>query len=202
MPLPSKLLASNSIKKDGTNAIQNTIQLYLDYCCPFSGKLFLRWYDEIFPTVQSNTKYQIVIQNVIQPWHIGSQYMCETALAVAKLKPEKFIPFSKALFESQQRWFDSNTADKSRNEIYTELALFAQESVNLPADSLLPLLLVSSDDGNAVVKDVKYFTRYHRQNGVHVTPTLALNGIIIPAIESSTPTDRVWKIIDPLATTE
>lgn len=127
--------------------------------------------------------------------------MHEVALAVARLAPEEFFSFSYALFEQQSRWFDEPTYDKSRSQIYRELADFAEETSGVSASRILELVAIDTSSGeaknlgNAVGKDLKYFTRLHRQNGVHMTPSIAINGILQPSIESSTPAEDVLRVL-------
>lgn len=47
---------------------------------------------------------------------------------------------------------------------------------------------------NGVTNDLKYFIRFHRALSVHATPTVAVNGVIVPSIESSTSVPDLEKI--------
>ncbi|AGO11429.1 AaceriACR183Cp [[Ashbya] aceris (nom. inval.)] len=198
MTLPARFAASHVVRAPTAQAL-DTVELYLDYCCPFSRRLFLAWHEHVFPRATAEPRFQIVFNHVIQPWHPGSQYMHEAALAVARLAPASFLPFSRELFLHQDRWFDTQTADKSRHAVYRELADFAHDAVGVQADAVYDLLVVRGNDGNAVVRDLKRYVRYHRQNGVHVTPSVAVNGVLASAIESSTPADAVWGHLESLA---
>ncbi|AAS51409.1 ACR183Cp [Eremothecium gossypii ATCC 10895] len=191
MTPPARFAASHALAPAAP--ARDTVELYLDYCCPFSRRLFLAWHDALFPRARADSRFQIVFNHVIQPWHPASQYMHEAALAVARLDPAAFLPFSRELFLHQDRWFDTRTADKSRHAVYRELADFARDAAGLPADAVYDLLAVRGNDGNAVVRDLKHYVRYHRQNGVHVTPSVAVNGVLAPAIDSATPPDAAWE---------
>lgn len=204
MTLAPRFLASHVIRLSPAHQSANTIDLYLDYCCPFSSKLFVKWCDEVLPLIEKQLPkdaFDVQIINVVQPWHPTGTYMAETGLAVAQLAPDKFVEFSLALFKNQARWYDEPTYNKTRPELYVELAAFAHDQVGVSVDAMLEKLAVDTSSGeaknggNAVAKDLKYFTKLHRQNGVHVTPTVAVNGVIVGSIESSTSAHDVVSIL-------
>ena len=58
-----------------------------------------------------------------------------------RLSPDKFWPFSKALFDKQTDFFDVNVVNEGRNQTYERLANLAGE-VGVDRESVLKLLLV------------------------------------------------------------
>ena len=88
----------------------HTLELYLDYVCPFSAKMFSTVYTSVFPLIQKKyaSKVQILFRQQIQPWHPSSTLVHEAGVAVLKLQPAKFWDFSKVSL-----WFPShhNRAD-------------------------------------------------------------------------------------------
>ncbi|SCU97104.1 LAMI_0F08900g1_1 [Lachancea mirantina] len=203
MPLAPRFFKSHTIYPSRSPSVV-TVELYLDYCCPFSSKLFLNWYDSVIPEIQKQLgadSFQFQLIQVPQPWHASSCYMHEAGLAVARLSPDNMIEFSRRLFEGQTKWFDEPTFEKSRSQIGQGLAQFAEKHAGVPASQIYDLIEIKNsggeakNGGNAVTNDLKYFVRYQRQNGVHVTPSVAVNGVILPAIESSTSAEDVVKIL-------
>jgi len=178
------------------------VDLFVDYCCPFSAKLFIKWHDEVLPALKDKHKgrFQIIFRHVVQPWHPTSTLMHEVALAVAQVAPEKFTEFSYGMFKEAPTWFDGPTYDKTRKQIYQELCEFAAKTTGLDISSkLYDIVSIKSDTGNTgngVTVDVKYFTRYHRTVGVHMTPTIAVGGIVASNIESSTSPEDVITILE------
>lgn len=75
----------------------HTLELYLDYVCPFSAKMFNTVYTSVLPLIKQKyaSKVQILFRQQIQPWHPSSTLVHEAGVAVLKLKPEKFWDFSK-----------------------------------------------------------------------------------------------------------
>jgi hypothetical protein len=76
----------------------HTLELYLDYVCPFSAKMFKTVYTSVLPLIREKypSKVQILFRQQIQPWHPSSTLVHEAGVAVLKLQPAKFWEFSKA----------------------------------------------------------------------------------------------------------
>jgi hypothetical protein len=75
----------------------HTVELYLDYVCPFSAKMFNTIYTSVLPLIRQKypSKVQIIFRQQIQPWHPSSTLVHEAGVAVLKLQPAKFWDFSK-----------------------------------------------------------------------------------------------------------
>lgn len=171
----------------------HTLELFLDYVCPFSKKLFNTVYTSVYPhiTQQYPRNLSIIFRPQIQPWHPSSTLCVEAATAVQRLNPDAFWPFSKALFDKQIDFFDVNVVAEGRNQTYERLAKVAAE-VGIDKNALLDLLRVPErpqDDsynvGNKVTDDVKKMVKANRLVGVHVTPTVLFNGLVENGISSS-----------------
>ncbi|CEP62813.1 DsbA family protein LALA0_S06e04434g [Lachancea lanzarotensis] len=211
MTLAPKYLVSHTISASKTlqsnRPLAHVVELYLDYCCPFSKRLYLKWTADVIPVIekQLGKKFEFRFVQVVQPWHPSSTLMHEAGLAVALTDATLFQDFSKLLFERQAEWFDQACYQKSRKEMYEELASLAS-SVGVSKDQVLKLLAIDEQDlepsgipknsGNGVTTSLKYFTRYQRQNGVHVTPTVAVNGIIVDNIGSGNSPEEVITLLD------
>ncbi|MCJ1405328.1 hypothetical protein MMC11_008555 [Xylographa trunciseda] len=179
----------------------HTLELYLDYVCPFSAKMFNTLYNSVFPIVKQRypSKVQFIFRQQIQPWHPASTLVHEAAAAVLRLAPYKFYDFSAALFEHQKEYFDVNVVHESRNQTYKRLAKLAG-STGVEEDKILDMLEVSDkpgDDGslnigNKVTDDLKLMVKANRMTGVHVTPTVVFNGIVENSISSSF-TPQQWE---------
>ncbi|MCJ1272666.1 hypothetical protein MMC21_000453 [Puttea exsequens] len=179
----------------------HTIELYLDYVCPFSAKMFNTLYTYVFPDVPKKyaSRIQFLFRQQIQPWHPSSTLVHEAGAAVLRLSPDKFWPFSAALFEHQKEFFDVNVVKEARNDTYKRLAKVAG-SVGLDEGKVYGLLEVSdkpNEDGslnvgNQVTNDIKLMVKANRRTGVHVTPTVLLNGIEEGSISSGF-TGQQWE---------
>lgn len=190
------------------------INLYLDYNCPFSAKIFFKFKQSVIPQLESKHpgKFQFNFMNVIQPWHSNSNYLHEFSLSVAKLIREReltselFWSVSESLFKNIKKFSDNANSDKGRNEIYADIYKAVTEDVELPfsKEEVLGNIQIAQvkdesdydNAGNAVTVDVKYFTRYQRTVGVHVTPTVSVNGIENGGISSGSEPEELAKILE------
>jgi hypothetical protein len=145
---------------------------------------------------------RLVFKHLIQPWHPQSTLLHEAALAVKRLYgPEKYFQFSAALFLRQTEFFDANLWTKSRDEITAELVALAAEAVPKTAEDpkgvdpveLAALLALVPDTGDGtlnrgtqVTPILKLAVKEARQRGAHVSPTCAVNGIIVDSSSSWT----------------
>jgi protein-disulfide isomerase len=128
---------------------------------------------------------------MVQLRHPSSTLTHEAAVAVLKLDPSKFWPFSSALFKDQKAFFDVNVVHESRNETYKRLAKIGA-SVGVDESQILKLLMVSNKPapdgslniGNGVTDDLKVLVKMARLVGVHVSPTVIVDGVVDNSISS------------------
>ena len=142
---------------------------------------------------------QFIFRQVVQPWHPSSTLVHEAGIAILRLAPTKFWDFSAALFRDQKAYFDVSVINETRNETYRRLAKLGATAAGVDEGKLYELLAVSNQAaedgslniGNAVTNDLKVAVKTARLVGVHVTPTVHLNGW--PASEiSSSWTSEQW----------
>ena len=194
MALPPKF-AGQLLSSPATSA-PHTLELYLDYVCPFSAKLFKTFYDSVRPLIEKKyTKpgVRVIFRQQIQPWHPSSTLVHEAGVAVLRVAPNKFWDFSAKLFEKQKEYFDANVVNEGRNETYKRLAKLAGSIDGVEESKILDLLVISDkpdkdgglNSGNKVTDDVKFMVKANRLTGVHVTPSVLFNGVMENGISSS-----------------
>ncbi|OKL56713.1 hypothetical protein UA08_07848 [Talaromyces atroroseus] len=170
----------------------HTLELYLDYVCPFCAKIFNTFYTAVKPIIDEkySDKLQVIFRQHVQPWHPSSTLVHEAGVAVLKVAPEKFWEFSEALFRRQKEYFDENVVNETRNDTYKRLAALAA-TVGIDEKKVFDLLFISSEGGerlnrgNGVTNDLKLIIKANRVVGVHVSPTVFFNGIEEKSISSS-----------------
>jgi protein-disulfide isomerase len=189
----------------------HVVNLYLDFNCIFSAKLYGKLYNEVIPRLQKEQpdKFQFVFVQVIQPWHPPSVLINEFAVYVAKLLRDHnvensnklFWELAKVIFENKENVWDSTTAELTRNQTYGHFYDFISKHLKLPFSKEIVLKGLQietagapTNNGNEATNDLKYFTKYLRGVGVHVTPTVSVDGIVVPSIESSTEVDELISI--------
>lgn len=178
-------------------AQRHTLELYLDYVCPFSAKLFKTFYTDVAPGLRDTSQRQwkngvdVVLRQQVQPWHPSSTLTHEAALAVLKVAPEKYFEYSAALFREQKSYFDVSVVNETRNHTYARLAKLAG-TVGVDEGKVLELLTVSDkpaedgslNTGNGVTTDLKVVVKMARLVGIHVSPTVMFDGLIVNEISS------------------
>ncbi|PIA12851.1 hypothetical protein COEREDRAFT_12101 [Coemansia reversa NRRL 1564] len=170
----------------------HTLEVFLDFTCPFSAKLWKTLYTQVIPHIRCmNLAVSIIFRHQVQPWHPNSTLLHEASLAVEKINPQGFVGFSNALFDKQAEYFDEATVNLTRTDIYRKLAELAL-SVNAIDDrqTLLQLLDIQASDkpqnlGNAVSGDLKYHIKLARAQSIHVSPTVVFDGIRDDSVSSS-----------------
>lgn len=203
--LHPRYIASHVI---GYKPLANTIEVFLDYNCPFSGKMFKKIDTEILPLLKEkglNDKYNIVFVNVIQPWHgFQSSILHDISFAVSKIAPNKFWDISRIFFNNIELFYDTQVINKSRKTLTEEILNLIKNDLSIEdLNKIKELLIIDGENsekisnmGNSVIKDNKYFTRYHRTLGIHMTPSVMINGILISQIESSTDASKIIEIFE------
>jgi hypothetical protein len=108
-----------------------------------------------------------------------------------KIEPSKFWPYSSLLMQNQKDFFDVNVVNESRNETYKRLAKLGG-SIGVNEDQILKMLEISDkpatdgslNTGNAVTDDLKVLVKMARLVGVHVSPSVIVDGVVENSISS------------------
>ncbi|EIW76316.1 hypothetical protein CONPUDRAFT_92993 [Coniophora puteana RWD-64-598 SS2] len=176
----------------GTYDAPHTLDIFSDYVCPFSAKLSKAINEVVKPSLDQGGQYhgkvKAILRLQVQPWHATSTYTHEAALAVARVSPEHFWPFSLALFQQQEDYFDQQASNLTPNQIREKLATLAASVIpadRVPAFKQQIAVKGPGNSGTAVTDDLKYTVKFSRQNGVHVSPSVLWDGIIDNSISSS-----------------
>ena len=197
MPVPSRPLGH----RVGDVTAQIEIEAFLDFCCPFCRKHWNCFVLEVLPLYKDRgLNYRHY--NVAQPWHAQSSYMHEAALAVEEVDADKYTAFATALFAAQEQFFDDAVWDKSRATVYQELCTLAA-SVGVDAEAVAAKLARkvvegSHNTGNDVTQALKFYTKFHRTRGMHVTPTVMVNGVVEDSISSGWTVEQWTGYLDAL----
>ncbi|KAF7305706.1 Disulfide bond formation protein D [Mycena chlorophos] len=199
LPLSSSMALQPTLRPliiAGTPDAPHTLDIFLDYVCPFSAKLARAINTVLVPALGPGGKYhgkvKAIFRPQVQPWHASSTFVHEAGLAVARVSPESFWPFSLALFEHQAEYFDVPTSTLTPIQIRAKLAALAGEVVPAgaagnTAGAFADLLVLKGtpNGGVDVTDDLKYTIKFSRQNGIHVSPTVLWDGLVANEISSS-----------------
>ncbi|KAH7101104.1 hypothetical protein BKA62DRAFT_743471 [Auriculariales sp. MPI-PUGE-AT-0066] len=189
----------------GSPNAPHTLEFFLDYVCPFSKKSAVNGIDGVLKKklFAQGGKYdgrvKVIVRLHPQPWHASSTWVHEAGLAVLRVAPQSFWEFSLVLFNAQDDYFDIPTNDLTPSQIREKLATLAASVIGADKKAaVLDLLTLkgSPNGGNAVTDDLKYCIKYGRQNSIHVSPTVLLNGLIASEVSSSWGEDEWTKFLD------
>ncbi|KZO94860.1 hypothetical protein CALVIDRAFT_599606 [Calocera viscosa TUFC12733] len=171
----------------------NTLELFIDYNCPYSNKLLHNGVDPVIkPFVTQGGKYEGVIKLIFrlnpQPWHASTTFMHEGSVAVALAAPEYWYEFTLLLYKNQHRWYESQAAQLTPTQIRGQIGDLAESLIGPEKGAKVKDLLKIPGDGNhtnKVTEEFKYNIKISRQNGIHVTPSACWNGLHVPSVSSS-----------------
>lgn len=170
----------------------HTLDIFLDYVCPFSAKMALTIDSVLKPLFGPGGPYdgkvKAIFRPQVQPWHASSTLVHEAGLAVVRVSPDNFWRFSLALFKKQGEYFDIPTSTLTPTQIRENLAQLAASVIGSGLKdefSELLKLKTTPNGGVAVTDDLKYTIKFSRQNGIHVSPTVLWDGLVANEISSS-----------------
>ena len=157
-------------------------EAFLEPTCPFSRRAFGRLFKLVEGPGAGQVRVRIWLHS--QPWHMFSGVLCR-AIAAASTGAEGKAAARRvmaAIFADREGYeFDDHRSGPNLD--VTPRALIAR----LEADSGVALAEAFQLSGLEAV--VKQHTRYARQNGIHVSPTFMVNGLVDPSISSGDAVD-------------
>jgi len=195
-PLPPK--AVGYVLKSPAGPVR--VECFLDLICPFSSKM---WRAVIEAAPKASDDVCFIIHQVPQPWHAQGSYVHEAALAVRAIAPDKYPAYISAIFAAydEGKFKDQDTWDKSRAQINAELVELLG-TVDKDLQSAVTEKLAMSDGGgncgNGMTQDMKWITKHHRTRGVHVTPTVFVNGLEAGVVSSGWTAEQWLKFLEPM----
>jgi hypothetical protein len=189
------------------NAVE--LEVFVDFACPFSKKIFDMLTGVVLPFYKNQAgaggcKLKINFMQTPQPWHPQSGLMHEAVLASWLLGGKQCYQRAyEVLMEKRDRFTDVETFDKTRRQIYADLAkLLASSGVPLEEKEIIRILSLDlsngqKNSGTQACQALKWYVKYHRLHGMHVTPTCTINGT--EANTSSGWTLEQWQgLLDPI----
>ena len=185
----------------GSAAAPIRVELFLDLICPFSSKMWKAVHDGKVPgTTGDNVCF--IINQVPQPWHGQGCFVHEAALAVKEADPALYPAYVTAVFNAYDagKFKDDTTWEMSRSAIYSDLLDIAA-SVGIDRAKVASLLAMKpggGNSGNSVTQAMKWVVKYQRCRGVHVTPTVHVNGLEAGVVSSGWTSEQWLKFLEPL----
>jgi protein-disulfide isomerase len=159
-------------------------ELFLEPTCPFSVKAFNKIWPLLDQVGEDRLTVKIRLQS--QPWHMYSGVLVRCVLAASTTSGGKTaakavlaaIAANRASYEFDKHAGGANM-DVTPNQLIARLE--KESGIALAAAFAMPEL----------EKTIKWQCKYARQNGIHVSPTFIVDGLVDPAFSSGEEVD-VW----------
>ena len=152
-------------------------EIFLEPTCPFSVRAFSKLDDLLQLAGEDKLTIRIWLQS--QPWHLFSGILCRAIIAAsttdlgkeAAKKVLAAIAVDREAFE-----FDDHRAGPNLDTTPKELIARLEEASEV---KLADAFQISN-----LEKVIKQHTKYARQNGIHVSPTVMVDGLVAGSISS------------------
>ncbi len=164
-------------------------EVFLEPTCPFSARAFGKLDDLLAQAGEDRITIRIRLQS--QPWHMYSGVIVRCILAASTLPAGKqaaksvmaAVAAHREEFEFERHCRGPNMA-ATPNDIIARIERYS--GVQLAAAFAIPDL----------DRAVKWHCKYARQNGIHVSPTFMIDGLVEPGMSSGdTVADWVARLV-------
>jgi hypothetical protein len=165
-------------------------EVFLEPTCPFSVRAFGKLEDLLDKAGEDRITVKVRLQS--QPWHMYSGVIVRCILATSTLEGGKTAAKSvmaavaahREEFELDRHCSGPNL-DATPNDIIRRIERYS--GVKLAEAFAIPDL----------DREVKWHCKYARQNGIHVSPTFMVDGLVQPDMSSGDPVaDWVARLSD------
>lgn len=153
------------------------LEVFLEPTCPFSVKAFNKL-DALLSEAGAD-RITIKIRLQSQPWHMYSGFITRCVIAASTLPAGKAaaravlqaVGDHRAEFEFEHHAGGPNM-DATPNDIIARIERYS-------GVSLIDAFAIPDLD-----REIKWHSKYARQNGIHVSPTFMVDGLIDPKLSS------------------
>jgi hypothetical protein len=147
------------------------LEVFLEPTCPFSKRAFFKL--EPLVAAVGEDRLTAKIRFVSQPWHLFSGVVTRSILAASATPGgrQAGLDAMRAVYDNREAFeFEEHCAGPNMDR--TPAEIIAHLSSLIGIDLAAPFRLKSVDQA------LRWHTKYSRQNGIHVSPTFAVNRIV------------------------
>lgn len=164
-------------------------EIFLEPTCPFSGRAFGKL--EALMQAAGEDRLTLRLWLHAQPWHMYSGVITRAILAAAAGPggKEDARRLMAAVFARQPEFEFEDHARGPNMDRTPRQILQALEEIS-------GLSLAAAFDERGLQKAIKAQTRYARQNGIHVSPTFMVNGLVQADLSSGDDIGRWLSALD------
>lgn len=166
------------------------VEAFVEPTCPFSKRAFAKF--EPFVDLVGPKAVTLKIRLHSQPWHLFSGVICRAILA-ASATPGGKAAALKAMAGIYERREDFEFPDHSHgpNMDRTPGDIIRDIAAIVGTDLFEPFKLKSVD------KAFRWHIRYSRQNGIHVSPTFMIGGLVDGQMGSGQSIEEWAELVKP-----
>ncbi len=170
-------LQNNNIEPFVWGHGERILEMFLEPTCPYSAKAFGK-IDELVSKAGEN-QLKVIVRFQSQPWHLFSGIVIRAILAASIMEDgrNKAISVMKAVFAHRE---DFEFIDHCSGP----------NMATTPNDIIRRISTLSGCDVSATFQHknlqnrMKWQAKYARQNGIHVSPTFMIDGVVAPKMSS------------------
>uniref|UniRef100_A0A0G4HKH1 Thioredoxin-like fold domain-containing protein n=1 Tax=Chromera velia CCMP2878 TaxID=1169474 RepID=A0A0G4HKH1_9ALVE len=152
--------------------------------CPFSVKFYKTMRKDVLPKFGDDMK--LVVYNYVQTWHWTSAVMAKASIAAGQLAPSRYFDAFDVLADLREKYTEQEMTETTYSQIVEELGTaLSSEPASIPKEDFIQLMDPRNDLHSNLLTEVKFHTKYGRQNSIHITPTVLINGLVDNSISSS-----------------
>ncbi|WVR04295.1 hypothetical protein IAU60_001295 [Kwoniella sp. DSM 27419] len=172
----------------------HSLEVYVDILCPFSKKIIQAINSDVLPLIRPGGKYagqlELIVRLYPQPFHYFAMFPTEALVVFGQLHPDLFWDYLLAVYSVREEYLNKPAVDMTPSTARDKLVHLALDLLEKKGKTSGPLSKAFGEfrgrlDQDDVSAAIKYNIKVGRQNGVHVTPTVLLNGLKEDSVSSS-----------------
>ena len=156
---------------------KHILEMFLEPTCPYSAKAFNKIDALLAEAIENQLK--VIVRFHSQPWHLFSGIITRAILAASIMEDgrNKSISVMKAVFAHREKFeFVDHCSGPNMAATPNEIIrrIFDLSGCNV-SDAFQNIDLQNQ---------IKWHAKYSRQNGIHVSPTFMIDGVVAPKMSS------------------
>jgi len=156
---------------------EQVFEAFLEPTCPFSVKALRKLIPFLARVGEDTIRVRIWLQS--QPWHMFSPVICRAVLAASTMEDgrEKALRVLNAVADHREEFeFEHHAIGPNRDATPNDILARIVEYSGIDVLNVF--------DAKELEQVIKKHSKYSRQNGIHVSPTFMVNGLIDPSLGS------------------
>lgn len=154
-----------------------SFDVFLEPTCPFSGRAFGKLRDFLALVGRDRVVVKLRLQS--QPWHMFSGVITRAILAASTTpggKEAAWAVMAAVYAERDSYEFTNHASGPNMDETPSGILRRIEAATGLS--------LQAAFDIPDLDREIKWHCKYARQNGIHVSPTFLVNGLVAPNLGS------------------